>query len=120
LQQKFERYGRRVFLLVILEDQPLVGPILHATIDCLLFWVQPQFEGKLSPFLDTPAPFEDAVAFAVRRILGDPSGHSPKANGEEEGEAWPVVQNSSESSHSPPRKDRGSVFGARALWPNVC
>lgn len=91
LQERFQSAGRRVFLLVILEDQPLVGPVLHSQIPELLFWVQPLFTGKLSPYLDAPAPFEEAVTWAVRRMLGDPLGLYP--TGRPDGvEQWPIVR----------------------------
>lgn len=93
LQERFQVNGRKVYLLVILEDQPLRGPVLHQQHEELFFWVQPQFTGKLTPYLDAPTPFEEAVVFAVRRILRDPWGLYP--NGFPGGiEEWPVVESS--------------------------
>jgi len=96
LQDKFQIAGRRVWLLVILEDQPLVGPILHAAQPELLFWLMPRFTGKLSPYLDEPAPFEDAIAFAVQRIMGDPMGLFPGGRPDTPAGRWPVVSHSTE------------------------
>lgn len=78
LLQRFEKgeTGRRVFLLLILEDQPVSGLIAHETMDRLLFWVQPQFQGSLS--MDSPAPFEEAITHAVRHILGKSEDVLPK------------------------------------------
>lgn len=95
LQRRFQVGGCRVWLLIILEDQPLVGPILHARRPELLFWVQPRFTGKLSPYLDTPAPFEDAVVWAVQRLLGDPAGFYPRGQPGTH-EQWPTVSSSAE------------------------
>jgi len=90
LQACFQAAGRRVYLLVVIEDQGMVGPILHSAHEGLLFWVQPAFAGTLSLDPDVPAPYEDAVAFAVRRIMGDPRGHFPNGH-QNSGYTWPDV-----------------------------
>lgn len=85
LKQRFE--GRRVWLLLVLEDQPILGPVLHSNHDRLILWVQPRFEGKVSTDVGIPSPYEDALAFTVRHILGDRGGLYPG----EEAEEWPVI-----------------------------
>jgi len=93
LQMRFGCNGRKVYLLIIVEDQPIVGPILHTSIPEIFFWVQPSFKGKLSAYLEYPAPFEDAVVWAVRRVVGDPLGLTPE--GEPGKESWPSVTEAS-------------------------
>jgi len=93
LQRRFESCGRTVYLLVVMEDQGLVGPILHSKYPRIMFWVQPLFEGKLSLEPDLPAPYEDAVSFAVRRVLGDPQGLHP--GGQPGSGHWPQVSQAS-------------------------
>merc|ERR1719350_1367170 len=68
LRERFERFGRRVFLLVIVDDQVKTGPVLHSENERLLIWVQPQFRDILA--MDKPGPFDAAVGFAVKRITG--------------------------------------------------
>lgn len=81
LKSLFEKQGRRVFMCVIVEDQPVTGPIFHKEHERLFFWVQGQFTGTLS--LQSPGPYEDAIAFAVRWVQGEPNtsshsfGHAP-------------------------------------------
>jgi len=77
LQQRFEKSGREVWLLIIMEDQDEVGPILHSTLERLVFWVQPSSKGTLQSTGDAPGPYEEAVAFACRRILQEPEGLIP-------------------------------------------
>mmetsp|Transcript_70207 Transcript_70207/g.121578 ORF Transcript_70207/g.121578 Transcript_70207/m.121578 type:complete len:845 (+) Transcript_70207:130-2664(+) len=92
LCERFEACGRTVFLLLIVEDQPMLGPILHSKYDNLVFWVQPMFEGRLSTSVQVPSPYEDAIAFMVRRILGERGG---LYLGEPE-ETWPTVSQASD------------------------
>jgi hypothetical protein len=82
LKQKFERGGRQVCLLVIIDDQPLVGPILLSQHPNILVWVQPLFQGQLA--MDKPAPFEEAIACAVRYFMGDLT---------QQPGLWPAVEN---------------------------
>jgi hypothetical protein len=85
LTQRFE--GRRVWLLLVLEDQPILGPVMSSGHERLIIWVQPRFEGKVSTDVGVPSPYEDAIAFTVRHILGDRGGLYPGEDIEE----WPVV-----------------------------
>jgi len=86
LQHRFGCKGRRVYLLVIIEDQGMVGPILHAKYPTLMFWVQPIKSGPIFKN-DAKGPYEDAVAFACRRMLQDPMALMPAA-----GKRWPEIQ----------------------------
>lgn len=90
LSQRFE--GRRVWLLLVLEDQPILGPVFHSNHDRLIIWVQPRFEGKVSTDVSVPSPYEDAIAFTVRHILGDRGGLYPG----EEAEEWPTLDEAAE------------------------
>lgn len=92
LRQRFEVSGRKVWLLLVLEDQPILGPVMHSTYEELILWVQPRFEGKVSTDVSVPAPYEDAIAFTVRHILGDRGGLYPG----EPSEQWPMVDQASE------------------------
>lgn len=92
LCDRFEVHGRKVHLLLIVEDQPMLGPILHSKYEGLVFWVQPMFEGRLSTSVQFPAPYEDAIAFMIRRMLGERGG---LYIGEPE-ETWPMVSQASE------------------------
>lgn len=92
VRERFEACGRRVFLLLIVEDQPMLGPILHSKYENLVYWVQPMFEGRLSTSVQVPSPYEDAIAFMVRRILGERGG---LYLGEPE-ETWPTVSQASD------------------------
>lgn len=94
LQQRFGTQGRQVFLLVIIDDQGLVGPILHSKLKNLIFWVKPLTQGPLKIEGEGPGPYEDAVAFACRRILHDPEALMP--NGHPGNGQWPIVTHSSE------------------------
>lgn len=72
LKKTFEVNGRKVYLLAILEDQPITGVYFHSAYDgAIMYWVQPLRKGPLILDGDTPAPYEAAIAFAVRRILLD-------------------------------------------------
>jgi len=85
LRQRFESKRRKVYLLVVIDGQPFAGPILHATHEeRLLFWIQPTFSGELTLDCSSPAPYEEAIAFALRRILQSP--------GEEDDSEWPRVE----------------------------
>jgi len=84
LRANFETHGRRVFLCVIVDDQPITGPVLHSKHDQIIFWVQPIFDGALH--MDVTAPFEDAIAYAVRRVLSLSGG--PKVD-----DCLPAVSN---------------------------
>lgn len=86
LKWRFGSGGRKVFLLVIIEDQGLMGPILHSKYPEIFIWVQPLFKGQLSLDPDTPAPYEDAICFAVQRVMGDPRGLCCQDGGQ-----WPEV-----------------------------
>lgn len=89
LRERFERFGRKVYLLIIIDGQPFAGPVLHATHeDRLLFWLQPTFSGELALDCRSPAPYEEAIAFALRRVLHGSS--------EEEEAAWPRVEQASD------------------------
>lgn len=107
LQERFERYGRRVFLCIVVPDQPITGPVRHATEDRMLFWVQPQKEDS-----DESGPFEDAVAYAMHWVL---SLTDPDA---EVDDGSPVVSIASEllSKHGPLRtvETRQSIAGVWA------
>jgi len=92
LRERFEVNGRKVWLLLVLEDQPILGPVLHSKYEELILWVQPRFEGKVSTDVSVPAPYEDAIAFTVRHILGDRGGLYPG----EPSEQWPMVDQASE------------------------
>jgi len=87
LRERFEVNGRKVYLLLMLEDQPILGPVMHSKYDELILWVQPRFEGRVSTDVSIPAPYEDAIAFSVRHILGDRGGLYPG----EPPEQWPMV-----------------------------
>eukprot|EP00929_Paragymnodinium_shiwhaense_P031659 TRINITY_DN17691_c0_g1_i1.p1 TRINITY_DN17691_c0_g1~~TRINITY_DN17691_c0_g1_i1.p1 ORF type:complete len:485 (+),score=100.30 TRINITY_DN17691_c0_g1_i1:163-1617(+) len=80
LKKKFGRFGRRVVLLLIIDDQPILGPCRVEQQPDLLLWFQPLFQGALQ--LDEPSPFEDAVALGVRYVLGDTVTEQHK---------WPTV-----------------------------
>lgn len=92
LRERFEVNGRKVWLLLVLEDQPILGPVLHSKYDELILWVQPRFEGKVSTDVSVPAPYEDAIAFTVRHVLGDRGGLYPG----EPSEQWPMVDQASD------------------------
>lgn len=84
LRSRFEILGRRVCLLVIIDGQPFAGPVLHARhMEGLIFWLLPVFKGKLTLDCSSPAPYEEAIAFAVQRILSGPSAQEAK---------WPQVE----------------------------
>jgi len=87
LRDRFEVNGRKVWLLLLLEDQPILGPVMHSKYEELVLWVQPRFEGRVSTDVSVPAPYEDAIAFTVRHILGDRGGLYPG----EPAEQWPMV-----------------------------
>jgi hypothetical protein len=89
LQQRFEKSGRKVWLLVIVDDQDRVGPILHSGCERLIIWVKPISVGPLELGGTGPGPYEDAVAFACRRILQDPEGLMP--GGKAGLGTWPEV-----------------------------
>lgn len=74
LQETFGANGRQVWFLLIVDDQPIKGPILHSKYEGLMFWVQPITPGPLRSGGDAPGPYEDAISFAVKRILSAPSG----------------------------------------------
>lgn len=93
LQQKFARSGRKVWLLVIVDDQNIVGPIMHSSFPRLLFWVKPLQAGPLPSQGEGSGPYEDAVAFMCRRILGDPE---LVPGGQACMGAWPHVKHSFE------------------------
>eukprot|EP00746_Dinoflagellata_sp_MGD_P161514 gnl/MRDRNA2_/MRDRNA2_88695_c0_seq1.p1 gnl/MRDRNA2_/MRDRNA2_88695_c0~~gnl/MRDRNA2_/MRDRNA2_88695_c0_seq1.p1 ORF type:complete len:530 (+),score=76.62 gnl/MRDRNA2_/MRDRNA2_88695_c0_seq1:99-1592(+) len=78
LKDQFGKNGRKVVLLVIIENQAKVGPILHQRQDGIIFWVQPTFQGSLSPDGSTPAPYEDAVAFGISHILKGAADYASK------------------------------------------
>lgn len=89
LKERFECNGRKVYLHVIIDSQPFAGPVLHARHeDRLTFWLQPLHTGKLALDGSAPAPYDDAIGFAVRRLLDGPS--------QEEEREWPRVQRASE------------------------
>jgi hypothetical protein len=89
LKERFESQGRKVYLLVVIDGQPFAGPVLHAVHEeNLLFWLQPTFTGRLALDCSAPAPYEEAIAFALRRILDGP-------NVDDELE-WPRVQQASD------------------------
>lgn len=95
LKERFGKTGRKVVLLLLLDDQKGVyGPILHKQNDNILFWAQPHFEGTLSLDGEFPAPYEDAVSFAVARIFGDAKGFYPEGNPSDA--AYPSVNDSKE------------------------
>jgi hypothetical protein len=73
LQDRFESAQRKVLLLVIIDGQPFSGPVLHANREDVLFWLQPTFTGPLRSDCSMPAPHEEAVAFAVHRIISGSS-----------------------------------------------
>lgn len=112
LQQRFGRNGRQVFLLLVIEDQGLVGPILHSSYPNLLFWVQPLATGPLATTGDAPGPYEAAVAFACRRILKDPAALMP--GGVPGAGMWPQVTSASEIFQI------GSQLKARGLRDSEC
>jgi len=62
------------------------SPVVHSKNPNLLFWVKPVYSGCISGKND-PGPYQDAVAFACRRILEDPA----VVNG-----YWPSVSNSAD------------------------
>jgi len=82
LRQKFGASGRRVCLLCVIDDQPLVGPILLQQTPDILIWMQPLFAGALA--MDKPAPFEEAIACGVRYFTGEPT---------QDHWSWPSVDN---------------------------
>jgi hypothetical protein len=90
LKARFGCKGRRVHLLIIIEDQGLVGPIMHSKYSDLMFWVQPLATGPIR-MEDAKGPYEDAVAFACRRVLQDAIALMPPGGGR-----WPEIQNSEE------------------------
>lgn len=92
LRHRFEVNGRKVWLLLILEDQPILGPALHSKYEGLILWVQPRYEGRVSTDVSVPSPYEDAIAFTVRHILGDRGGLYPG----EPAEQWPMVDQASD------------------------
>jgi|EP00427_Karlodinium_veneficum_P020937 hypothetical protein len=69
LQHRFESPGRKVLLLVIIDGQPFSAPVIHANRDGLLFWLQPTFLGSLKSDCSEAAPYEEAIAFVVDRIV---------------------------------------------------
>jgi len=77
LQQRFGVNGRQVFLLIIIDDQGMVGPILHSRYQNMIFWVKPITKGPLATAGEGPGPYEDAVGFCIRRILQDPEAMQP-------------------------------------------
>jgi len=94
LQQRFEKSGRKVWLLVIMDEQDRNGPILHSTLERLIFWVKPLCTGRLQVNGDGPGPYEEAIAFACRRMLQDPEGLMP--GGKAGLGTWPEVTSSAE------------------------
>jgi hypothetical protein len=72
LQTRFGCRGRQVYLLAIIEDQGTKGPILHARNPNLMFTLQPITDGPLH-MDDAKGPYEDAIEFACRRIMKDPT-----------------------------------------------
>jgi len=94
LQQRLGIHGRRVWLLVIVDEQDIAGPILHSAHTRLIFWVQPICKGPLALGGDNAGPYEPAIAFACRRILQDPEGLMP--GGKVGGGHWPQVTSSAE------------------------
>jgi len=94
LNQRFGTNGRKVFLLIIIDDQGMVGPILHSKYPHIIFWVKPVSEGPLATTGEGPGPYEDAVAFSCRRILQDPQALLP--GGQPGHGAWPEVTSSAE------------------------
>jgi len=108
LKKNFERNGRKVYLLAILEDQPVSGPIFHSAYGgALLYWVQPLFKGPLTLDGDRPAPYEDAIAFAVKRVLRGLGLPEP-------GEGYPVVDRSEKLLD--PSFDRGLQATEAGKW----
>jgi len=92
LQQRFEKSGRKVWLLIIIDAQDMAGPILHSTLNRLIFWVQPQCTAPLAFDGDGPGPYEEAVAFGCGAIIHDPEGLMPGgANAH-----WPNVTSAAE------------------------
>lgn len=94
LQLRFGAKGRQVYLLIVIDDQGLNGPILHTSYQRLLFWVKPLAQGPLATTGEGPGPYEDAVAWACRRILQDPSALMP--GGRPGSGSWPAVASSRE------------------------
>lgn len=73
LKEQFQSQGRQVYLLIIVGDQAFKGPILHEQHkEGLLFWVQPHFSGRLALDGSSLSPYEEAIAYAVRRMLDGP------------------------------------------------
>lgn len=86
--RRFGGRGREIWLLLIIDDQPITGPILHSRYERLLFWVKPVSIGPLSLGMQG-APYSDAVAFAVKRVLRDSDALFP--GGKEGSGHWPSV-----------------------------
>jgi hypothetical protein len=78
LETRFGCKGRQVYLLAIIEDQGTKGPILHERHPNLMFWLQPLTNGPLN---EQAAPYTDAIDFACRRILKDPTAMTPQGGG---------------------------------------
>jgi len=73
LKERFQKQGRQVYLLIIVDEQAFKGPILHKKHEeGLLFWLQPHFTGRLALDGSALSPYEEAIAYAVRRILNGP------------------------------------------------
>lgn len=73
LKEHFQKQGRQVYLLIVVDEQPLKGPILHKKHEeGLLVWLQPHFTGRLALDCSALSPYEEAIAYAVRRILNGP------------------------------------------------
>lgn len=67
---EFRKGNKQVYLLVIISGQAVIGPILHAKHDRIIFWAQPTFE-RLTASVEYEQPFEDAILFGVQYVLGD-------------------------------------------------
>lgn len=114
LKERFGQNGREVFLLVVIDDQGMVGPILHSKYQHLFFWVKPLTEGPLAASGEGPGPYEDAVAFSCRRILQDPYALRPP-NG-----SWPEVSCSAEIlSLGSSLRSRGLRDSEAGLWAGM-
>lgn len=115
LKSIFGKTGRKVVLLLILDDQCMTGPILHKQHEDILFWLQPTFKGELSLDGESPSPYEDAVSFAIARILGDAKGLYPGGSPNEG--AHPSVDHSTEILDTGgPFREVGARHTESGLW----
>jgi len=74
LKERFGSQGRTVSLLIVMDAQSFTAPILHKQHeDSLFFWLQPLFTGRLALDCSSLSPYENAIAFAIRRLLNDAS-----------------------------------------------